>query len=125
MKWGAVLDLPDKESITYSDYWSQQDRVLHINIKEAKALVYAIRAAKTWVNSARVTAKVDSKVVQAAWEREGGTSRELNDAIKELFWATVEANIALKLVYVESASNPADAPSRSLSKLDARLHPEL
>ena len=49
----------------------------------------------------------------------------LNRAIKKLFFTTSKLNIALHLTYITSKENDADAPSRRLTTLDCKLHPQL
>ena len=51
-----------------------------------------------------------------AWNNQGGKGRDLtNNAIKALFFTTVDLNILhiLHMLYVPSQQNPVDAPSRS------------
>ena len=49
----------------------------------------------------------------------------LNRTIKKLFFTTSKLNIALRLTYITSKENEADAPSRRLTTLDCKLHPQL
>ena len=51
--------------------------------------------------------------------------RDLNNAIKALFFTTMNLNILLHILYVPSQENPADAPSRRLSSLDYTLASEM
>ncbi|KAI8487330.1 hypothetical protein Bbelb_351280 [Branchiostoma belcheri] len=51
--------------------------------------------------------------------------RNVSREITELWEATVSLNVDLDVEYVPSASNPADLPSRSLNRSDARLLPHL
>lgn len=37
-------------------------------------------------------------------------SHEMVEALKELFWTTVQLNVALLLKYIPWKANPADAP---------------
>ena len=60
-----------------------------------------------------------------AWNNQGCKSRDLNTTIKALFFTTMDMNILLRMVYVPTQENPADAPSRRLSPLDCRLAPEV
>ena len=55
----------------------------------------------------------------------GVKGRDLNNAIKALFFTTMDLNILLHMLYVPSQQNPADAPSRRLSLLDYTLTPEI
>ena len=52
---------------------------------------------------------------------EGSRDPELNKLLKEIFTFTHEINIDLRLIYVQSALNPADAPSRRISVQDSMI----
>ena len=54
----------------------------------------------------------------------GGKSKQLNDALKELFQTLLAQNISLCLQFVPSPLNQADALSRVLSDKDCMLAPE-
>ena len=56
-----------------------------------------------------------------SWNNQGSRSPQLNDALKKLFFTTVELNVSLYFSYIPSQQNPADAPSRRLSSLDSTL----
>ena len=56
-----------------------------------------------------------------SWERRGGKSKELNDALKVLYHTMLKQNFSLDLKYIPSAHNPADALSRVLSDKDCML----
>lgn len=121
--WGGVL-LSSPELST-SDYWTTEEQKCDIATKEAVALnkvllSFAPRLRNTWVD-----ANVDNQAVVHAWQSQGGRSKSLNDAMKDLFFTTLELNIALHLVYIPTIENPADAPSRRLSSRDACLHPTM
>ena len=47
------------------------------------------------------------------------------EALKDLFWMTVEFNVAISLQLIKSADNPADTPSRRLSVVDCTLTPRI
>ena len=89
------------------------------------ALVYARRAFLDNICNSRVDAFVDSQVIIGAWASRGGkSSLELVRVIKKFFMEVSERNIHLSLHFVESCVNEADAPSRRLSRSDARLSRE-
>ena len=56
-----------------------------------------------------------------SWNNKGGHSAPLNRAIKSLFFTTVRMNLDLRILYVASQDNLADAPSRRLSSSDCQL----
>jgi len=49
----------------------------------------------------------------------------LNGAIKKLFFTTAKLNISLHLSFIPTSENEADAPSRRLTTLDCKLHPDI
>ena len=49
----------------------------------------------------------------------------MNDAIKKLFFTTTKLNISLYLSFILTSENEADAPSRRLTTLDCKLHPDI
>ena len=55
----------------------------------------------------------------------GEIYRATNNAIKALFFTTIDLNILLLMLYVPSQQNPMDAPSRRLSSLDYILTSEI
>ena len=55
----------------------------------------------------------------------GGKGHDLNNAIKALFFTTMDFNILLHMLYVPSQQNPADSPSHRLSFLDYTLTSEI
>jgi hypothetical protein len=118
-KWGAALEL-DGESLEMGDFWDAKDE-RPIHVKEADALVRTLQAIQDKMRNRRVDAYVDNMAVVSVWERQGRRDPVLNRVVKELYQVTYVNNIDLKLVYVPSAANPADAPSRSLSCLDSML----
>ena len=67
---------------------------------------------------------VDNRTVVDAWSSQGGRSASLTRLLKRLFFTTSRLNISLHVGYVTSGDNPADAPSRRLSFLDSKLHPD-
>ena len=67
---------------------------------------------------------MDCLALIQAWERQGGKSTQLNDALKELFQTLLAQNISLCLQFVPSPLNNADALSRFLSDKDCMLAPE-
>lgn len=56
-----------------------------------------------------------------AWENQRSKDRQLADLMKKLFQIVWKLNVDLKLHYVPSAENLADAPSRNISYSDYML----
>ncbi len=119
-KWGAFILGNSDKSLEMGDFWPSGDQ-RPIHVKEAHALLNALRALKNRIANHRVDVSIDSQAVIGAWEGQGSRDTALADILKEIFQLLFEANAQLKLQFVASDSNPADAPSRSLSKQDCTL----
>ncbi|KAI8487678.1 hypothetical protein Bbelb_346710 [Branchiostoma belcheri] len=120
-RWGGVIDPGMDSQLVLGDAWSQRERALHINIKEALAVRYVMEAAGDRCRNARVQLQVDNQAVMHAWKAQGRKSKQMFDVLKEIFSLTLRMNCALSMSYVRSADNPADMPSRSFSEVDMAL----
>ena len=119
--WRCVLHLPGG-SQTCRDFWNDQERLLNISTKETLALVNALKALLSDIRDCRVDALVDSKVLIDTWEGQGSKkSPELTSVTKKLLFLLSRHNIQISLTHVPSSENPAEGPSRRLSRLDSRL----
>lgn len=119
-KWGGVVeDQGVRREV--GDYWPSQDCGLPIMVLEAKALLRVLQSFRRKLRNCRVDAGVDNLALMHSWEKEGSKSRELNEALKQIFLFTLEENVVLKLTYVQSKENVADAPSREIRKSDCML----
>ena len=119
--WGCVLHLPGGSQSCH-DFWNDQERLLNISTKEALALVNALKTLPSDIRECRVEASVDSKELIDTWEGQGSKkSPELTSVTKKLFSVLSSRNIQISLTHVPSSENPADGPSRRLSRLDCRL----
>ena len=112
------------ETITISDYWTDEEREFDIASREALALDKALASFSNLLQNAWVDARVDNRAVVDAWSSLGGRSASLSGVLKRLFFTTSRLNISLHVGYVASGDNPADAPSRRLSFLGSKLHPD-
>ena len=122
--WGCVLHLPDGDQ-EFRDYWDKQQKELNISTKEMLALVNALKALPSSIKDCRLDVDVDSRVLIDVWEGQGSTgSPQLTKATKDLFFELAERNLQLRLSHVKSSHNPADGPSRRLSRLDSKLSDE-
>ena len=99
--------------------------MLDIATREAIAVDKVLHAFKELVKDCRVDVMIDNLAVMHAWNNQGGKGRDLNNAIKALFFTTMDLNILLYMWYVPSQQNPADALSRSLSFFDYTLTSEI
>ena len=90
------------------------DESAHINIEEAAALVRYVR----WLLRAaarqghRVVVLIDSRVVLGAAAKGRSSSKGLNRLLRQLAALTFAGDLVLHLVFVPSAHNPSDHPSR-------------
>ena len=122
--WGCVLHLPSGEQ-EFRDYWVQHQRQIDISTKEMLALVNALKALPATIKHCRIDVDVDSRVLIDAWEGQGSkNSPQLTKITKDLFFELSERNLQLNLNHVKSGDNPADGPSRRLSRLDSKLSDE-
>ena len=119
-KWGGRVTLPDGD-VEVSDFWPADMRHLPIMVLEAHALHRVLKSFAQRLKSSRVDANVDNTCLIAAWNNEGCRSQEMNIAIKNIFFLTLEFDMVLNLLYIPSSENPADAPSRIIKKSDAML----
>ena len=103
------------------DYWPKDDN-RPIHMKELDAVVSTLRTLSAVVKNARVDLSIDNKAVLHAWKGQGFKNISLSRALKSLFQVVAGLNIDLKMEYISSSMNPADAPSRKVSAQDAKLH---
>ena len=54
-----------------------------------------LKGGKSVLSNCRVDAHVDCLALIQAWERQGGKSKQLNDALKELFQTLLAQNVSL------------------------------
>jgi len=78
--WGATMKL--SETITISDYWSDEEREFDISTMEALALDKALASFSNLLQNAWVEARVDNRAVVDAWSSQGGRSASLNRVLK-------------------------------------------
>ena len=117
-KWGALIE--NDTSNAFGDMWSDGDK-RPIHLKEAEALLNALKSVSDKIKDHRVDGFVDSQALIGVWKNEGSRNSEFNDIVKAIFKFTQECNIDLRLHYIPSNENLADQPSRSLTLQDSRL----
>lgn len=122
--WGASLSLENEGTLSVRDYWSSEDAAKPIVIKEALAILYALRALRDKISNSRVDCRSDNLSVIQAWNHQGCKNKQLSDVIKEIYEVSLGFNIILVLSFVPSKGNIADFPSRVLSPADAMLAPD-
>ena len=119
-KWAGKLLKDLGPATVISDYFaSEDDRPIHI--KEAEALIFTLQALGDEIKHHRVDVLTDSMALIGAWNRQGSKSASFNTCLKQLFATTITLDLDVQLKYINTKVNPADAPSRALSKKDAHL----
>ena len=76
--------------------------MLDIVTREAIAVDKVLHAFKDLVKDCRVDVVIDNLAVMHAWNNQGGKGHDLNNAIKALFFTTMDLNILLHMWYVPS-----------------------
>ena len=122
--WGAHL--PDQN---VSGVWSAQEKLLHINLLEMKALFLALQAFQEDVAGHHVTAMCDNSTVVAYVNKQGGTvSRPLCLLTSRLLRWTESFDVHLEARYLPGESNVlADVLSRrgQIVGTEWSLHPQV
>jgi len=121
--WGGIAYNPSGPPLETRDIWREDVRDKPIAVKEALALVSTLKAGKSVLSNCRVDDHVDCLALVQAWERQGDKSKQLNDALKELFQTLLAQNISLCLQFLPSPLNQADPLSSVLSDKDCMLAP--
>ena len=80
--WGSVVENPRGPPLECHGLWRDNDKDKSIASKEALALAFTVQSASAIVRNFRLDAHVDSMALIQSWERQGGKSKELNDALK-------------------------------------------
>ena len=124
-RWGGVLSL-EKEEVSFGDYWPPEVQTSRdICYKEALALYFVLISVMDHLWDRRVDVQVDAESLYHAWSGLKARSTALANVLRLIFAFTLEANFDLRLQWVPSSENSADAPSRMLSMADSRLPPSL
>lgn len=119
-RYGISLLSGKEKGLSFGDFWSNtDDRPIHL--KEASAVIIALQALEAKIKDRRLDVYVDNTAVLYAWENQRSKDRQLADLMKKLFQIVWKLNVDLKLHYVPSAENLADAPSRNISYTDCML----
>ena len=122
--YGADVLLPSGTQVL-RDYWRSELLSEDICVKEALAVLFALQALPESVECRRVDVFVDNQGVFHSWSGLKASSLGLVEVLRELFLFCVDLNVDLRLHWIPTADNPADAPSRVLSRSDSMLAPFL
>jgi hypothetical protein len=111
----------DQEA-SFGDYFSR-DLCASRNMcfKEAPALYSTLQLIAHLLWDCRVDILMDNQGLVDAWNGLRGSSPALVSILRCVFLLVVEFNATVQLTWVPSKKNPADAPSRVLSRKDAML----
>ncbi|CAB3978955.1 Hypothetical predicted protein [Paramuricea clavata] len=96
--WGGVILLPISKKV--SDYWVGEECNWDIATKEAMAIDRMLLSNCDFLRDTRVDVHVDNQAVLQAWNNEQGRSHMLIQALKNIFFTTLNMNVALHLIYV-------------------------
>ena len=119
-RWAGILLDENAPDQPVSDYFGEgDDRAIHL--KETQALINTIESLSATLQNARLYVKTDNKALEAVWKRQGSKRSSFNELLIQLFQLTVKHNLDLHLDYINTKENPADAPSRLLTRNDCML----
>ena len=108
--------------------WSQEEAVHHINVKEALAVLFALRAFRPILISNGwhdLAFAVDSATVLGALRRLTSRSERVRCVVDEIWSLCRELDLRFSIHWIASASNPADQWSRIQDHEDWKLDPSL
>lgn len=123
-RWAGIILSGEKKGQQISDYFQVADE-RPIHLKETEAVINVLQTLGPSLQNNRVLIKTDSKALQGAWNSQGSRNHLFNDLMKRLFQQTLRYNLLLKLDYVNTKENPADAPSRYMAQSDVMLSSEV
>ena len=118
--WGASIDLPDGP-LVLRDYWSSHLLGKDICAKEGLAVLFALQSIQERLSCRRVDVFVDNQGLMLAWNGLKARSEELVGVLRSLFLWTTDHRVSLRLHWIPTGENPADAPSRLLNRSDCML----
>ena len=115
--WGAVLN-----NVVARSYWDSDELQLHINLKELRAVRYALLSFSHLLQGKIVMLNEDNSTAQAIITKYSSKSPELHLEFRLLWDTMCKLGITLRVQRVNSADNIADAPSRFVDEADFKLH---
>lgn len=120
--WGFVID--GEES---GGRWTKEEKVLHINALELKAILFALQALKEKVKNKHVKVLSDSTTAVHYITNFGGCkSPDCNDLSKAIWFWCIEHNVWLTCSHIAGKLNEADAPSRQFNdRLEWELNDDI
>ena len=119
--WGSTVIFGDQKA-SFGDYFSGDLCASRdMCFKEALALYSTLQSVAHLLWDRRVDILMDNRGLVDAWNGLRGSSSALVSILRCVFLLVVEYNASVQLTWVPSKKNPADAPSRVLSRKDAML----
>ena len=117
--WGAVLD----SSQVARGFWRPAQALLHITCRELMAVRFGVESFLPSLTNSHVMLGEDNTAALAAVVKHTAKSIALMSELRRLWWVLDTSNVFLQAVYVPSADNLADAPSRMTDRDDYQLDP--
>ena len=122
--WGAQIETPGGP-LVLRDYWTAECMPSDICVKEGLAVLLALSSIVDSVRDHRVDVYSDNHALTQAWSGLKCSSSDLAGVLRSLFLICCEYNLSVKMIWIPSEVNVADAPSRLLRRSDAALVPSL
>ena len=82
--WGGSVT-PGDRVVQVSGYWTDEEQGLDIATKEALSIDKVLLSFPDSLKNSWVDDLVDNQAIIHSWQRQGGRSQSLNNAIKKLF----------------------------------------
>ena len=115
--WGAVL-----QNMVARSYWRADETDLHINVKELRAVRYALLSFSSFLSNKVVLLNEDNTTTQAVITKFSSRSPELHKEFRLLWDTMCSLGVVLQVRRVASEDNEADAPSRYVDRSDYKLN---
>jgi len=104
--WGGHAHLPGEEPLLFSDLWSPEERLLHINVLELRAVVLVLTRLKDRLLGQMVKIECDNTTTVAYINHQGGVhSRAQNLETIRLYSLVVPLGISLQAVHRPGVDN--------------------
>ena len=97
-RWVAVTSLPSG-TISVGEYWDEDTRDEHINVKEMWAVLKGLQSLPESVFDCRIDVQVDSMVVFHAWSGREPCSKKLTQISQLIFQFLVDRNLSPRHVF--------------------------
>jgi len=106
--------------------WNKEERQLHINVLELRAVAMALRSFKSLLGGQALQVALDSTVAVSYLENGGGKQKELSKEVRIIWELLVEMGTTLvRTFWIPSKENPADSLSRRKDFEDWRVSQDI